>query len=827
MTNQIAVKTSKLDWTQCFPKTATMQRYPYKVLKIIPFKTSYAAKDFEKIMNTISKYHTPFLKRFEIKNRKLIYHLPQPFCFEVLFTQTKVSYSFAVPEIYRSLFVNKAKFILGNCDIVETPDCLQEFANGIKQNYKYEKNWIMSLDTSDSINLNDNLIVLTKDLQQGDKVLVQYVFQPLFDYDWKNQWQSKYQDFIRYGRIRATNDFLGLIDYVFDFILLQIDLFVNGLMTAITGEDAINLEKEKTNFAKELSDATKHKTVYDGFKTNVNVYYKTKELLTADNISRNISTIFKDIDGDNSLKLGKTKRIKKEKQLRRIARGGFVTSTKEAIQFIKVPSEKTLLEYEEVLDKVSIAEIEMPKELFGEGILLGELQKGSKFIPITFGKDVNSNNKPIVYLSPQEGGKSSFLRMYAVDAATRGDSIFAFDTIDGKNVQIIRDYLPADFPEEKIVVLDFRSSKYAFPLMWNELFDDFNTQLKNAADEFDHYRIMESFSDIMGSELLRFVDTFQAEDRQNRLTPNMRSYLIDLAQLVFMGGGNFGMVKDCLYDGALRRKLLHKTGLPAHLPFVQNILKMDLDGANSTTLRGIETRLDLIMENATLKKYFSISNNKKLDFAKFANNGYCVLIQIPETFSDSIITFLVQKLWLAIRTSRYYIQEKNRPNTHILIDEPNKFPTIMNLLNDHLIASRKWHLRFLFFIHNIDVFRGARDNLKNAGTTFIMLPTSNYNFAQVSEFYNPLGFDSMKEVEKQISKANGKRRFALTSIHYKNVWYPCVVRLPLPIEMRNKYVDRKHLNEECGKKYGISQREYYKSILKKDKMQIDRSQNWL
>jgi len=402
--------------------------------------------------------------------------------------------------------------------------------------------------------------------------------------------------------------------------------------------------------------------------------------------------------------------------------------------------------------------------------------------------------------------------MYGVEAVTRGDSIFAFDTIDGKTIQIIRDYLPKDFPEDKIIILDFRSNKYAFPLLWNELFDDFNSQLEESKDEFEHYQIMENFSDIMGNELIRFIDMFQAEDRQNRLTPNMRSYLVDLAQLVFMGGGNFGQIRDCLYDVGLRHRLLDKLNIPKHLPFYQNISRLDNEGDNSSTLRGIETRLNLIMENATLKKYFSIETDKKLDFAHWANNGYCVLIQIPEQFSDPIITFLVQKLWLAIKSSRYNMREEDRPQTHLLIDEPNRFPTIMNILNDHLIASRKWHLRFLFFIHNLGIFRGAGDNLKNAGTSFIMLPTSMFNFNQVSEFYSPMDFSAMKEVEKLISKSGGKRRYALTSIHYKNVWYPCVIRLPLPIEMRNKQINRSYINDRCAEKYGVSQREYYKTL---------------
>lgn len=805
-------------WANQIPKKIKTEEYLYVVLKVVPYKTSYSAKEFEKIMNTISKYYTPFLKRFEIKNRTLIYHPPQPFCYEVLFTKEKVTYSFVIPSIYKTLFENKIRFLLKNCDIIEIPDYMEEFKDGIKQTITYSKNWMFAINTNDNINLNDNFLVLTKDLQtENDKILMQYLFQPIPDWDWKNKWQSKYESYAKNGGLNSINNLTDLLDYIINFVLNQLDLFLNGLMMAVCGEQPVDQKEDKINFTKDLSTETKHKSIYDGFKTNINVFYKVENPITLDNISRNIQTIMQDIKGDNELKCGKIKVIKQYKDIKRVVKKGFIINTEESKQMIKTPSEKMMKEYDYLLERINVTGIDIPAELLqeGNGILLGDLQKGNKFVPIYFGTHANSISKPLVYISPQEGGKSSFLRMYGVDAVgNQGHSIFAFDTIDGKTIQIIRDYLPEDFPEEKIVILDFRNNKYVFPLVWNELFDDFQEQLQEAKDDIDRYSIMENFGDIIGSELIRFIDTFQSEDRQNRLTPNMRSYLTDLAQLVFMNNGNFGMIKDCLYDIRLRHKLLKQLNIPGHLPFTQSIFRIDEEGENSSTLRGIETRLNLIMENATLKKYFSVKTDKKLDFAYWANNGYCVLIQIPETFADPLITFLVQKLWLAVKTSRRKIKEDERPHTHLLIDEPNRFPTIMNLLTDQLIASRKWHLRFLFFIHNINIFRGAGENLKNAGTSFIILPTSQYNFSQVAEFYNPMTFDVMKEVEKLMSKYNGTRRFALASIHYKNVWYPCVIRLPLPIEMRNKYINRSHLNELCSKRYGVSQREYYKSLFK-------------
>ncbi|HHU81238.1 MAG TPA: hypothetical protein GXZ35_07950 [Acholeplasmataceae bacterium] len=822
-------------------KKLSIEPYPYSVLKIIPFKTGYSAKTFERMMNTIAKYNKPLFERFELRsdNRELIYRPRQPLCYEVLMTPEKITYYFVIPSLYKNVFINKAKFIFDKCDIVETPDYLDEFYGGIKQSFRHQENSLFSLNCSDHVNLNDSLLVLHKDLiQPEDKLLVQYQFLPLWDWEWKDKFKQNFNRYKSTGIItNPKNVFESLFKFV-DEVIYQLDLILNGFIAGVLGESVNQIQKEKVNFVQDLSADTKHKTMYDGFKTSINLYVKSNPT-TTENIIRNLETIYKDIDGDNTLKPMKPQEIKKQKKVykfiygdpldRSNMRNTSICNTKECVQFIKTPSEKMLIEFEDILEKINLATVNMPGDLFKNGLLLGELKKGSTFKTVRFGSDVDSNSKPLVYISPQSGGKSSFMRMYGIDAVEHGESIFAFDTIDGKTIRIIRDYLSPDFPEEKIIVLDFRDNEYAFPLLWNEISDHYYQLLNNAKDQIEKFKILEEFGSVIGNELKRFIDTFQSEDSsQNKLTPAMRSVLTDLAQLVFMNKGNFGMIKDCIWDVKLRHQLLKNLQIPNEFAFAKNILQLDSD-IQVRTLSGVETRLNLLMENATLKKYFSLETDKKLDFAHWANNGYCVLFRIPEEFSDILVTFLTQKLWLAIKSSRYDMEEKDRPMTHLLIDEPNRFPTIMCLLMDHIIASRKWHLRFVFFIHNMNIFRIMGDNLKTSGASFIMLPTSRQNFEQVSEFYKPFDFDSLKEVEKLIAKSDGKRRYALCSLHYKNSNYPCIVQLPLPIEMRREKVDRSYLNEKCAKEYGISQREYYENMFNNQTIRddIDNNRVWI
>ena len=795
------------------PKSFRIENSKYSIIKIIPYKTGYKDDDFEKIMNTLSKYNNGFLERFEIDkvNKVLKYHPTQALGFEILFTKDKITYNYAIPTIYTSVFMNKLKYLLHDCDVVVVDDYMISFNNSMKVKYQYKDNWFLSLNSNKNINLSDSLMIINSDLQNNnDKVLVQYLFKPLFDFQWKSKWDDTWRAYNRTGVLKNSGGFFEKVDLVNDKVMEQLDLIINAIMAVFGGEEPIPPENSKERYAKDLSQDTKHKTTQDGFKVNMNLYIKSNNGVVIDNISRNVNTILQDLQGDNSLTIFKSKVVL---EADRTFKGGMILNTSECRQLIKTPSESVLLKYDDLLDKINVAELDTPKDLLkGKGINLGEIILGSTYKKITFGTDSNSLSKPLFYLGEMEAGKSSFARMYAIDALEQGHSVFMFDTIDGKNITHVRDYLSKAFPEDKIIVLDFRNEDYAFPCLWNEISDYYKSKLDNAKDVIDRYRIMEEYGAIVSSELERFIDVLQTDHREQQLTSPMRDILNKLAQLVFMNNGTFGDISKCLWDADLRHELLNKLNIPLHLPFCKTILSLD-DGKSETTLRGIETRLNLIMKNNTLSKYFTINPlDKKLDFTKWANEGYAVLIRIPEQIANVLVTFLTQKLWLATITSRYEMEEDKRPHTHLLIDEPNRFPSIMDLLKEHFVASRKWHLRFLFFIHNIGVFKDSLDNLKSAGVSIIMTPTNEKNFKLCETFFKPYGYEALEEVKKLIAKSNGKLRYALCSIHYKSVNYPCVVKLPLPVEMRFKKINREYLNAKCAKEYGVSQREYYEDL---------------
>lgn len=787
------------------PTKFKILEYPYSLLKIIPFKESYTSKEYEKIANIISKYNQPFFERFELdrNSKTLFYHPVQPISFEVLITKNKISYHYAIPEIYKQNFHNKAKFIFPHSEILEEQNnFLDEFKGYPSFIIREIYHWFLTLNTQD-INISDYLTVIHKNLtNENDKILIQYLFKPVFDSDWKHISERYYNKYSHSNNSIITAFTLsGKIINFLESIITIIDEILDAIIATIFNEKIEKIQSTATKI--DFSEATKTKTLYDGFATNINVYVKTQDYVALQNIKRDLETILQDVSNDNKLQIVK---VRHNSNPSRKIKKPFILNTQEIVQFLKFPSKKVMEEFDELIDKINIESPEIPSELFdSSGIPLGELVKGNTFKPVTFGTDVNSLSKPLVYLSYTEGGKSTFLRNYSIEALKRGHSVFTFDTIDGLTAKIIRDYLPKSFPEEKIIVLDFRDTDYVFPLAWNKISEHYMEKLKQTNDPIKKYIIMNEYSSKISNELKRFINTIQLDNE--RLTSKMEDVFNTLAKLVFMNNGNFETIKQCLYDKNLRHKFLENLQLPPTNPFVKEVLRLDDEPEVSQTLRGIETRLNKLIEN---NKNFSLNTDKKLDFAKWANEGYCVIMIIPKENANSLITFIVQKLWLAITTSRYNIPEHERRITNLLIDEPNEFQGVFDIIKEQLIASRKWHLRFVFCIHNIHIFRDTLQNLTSAGASFIMLPTSHTNFNTISEFFRPYNYDTLKEVEKLTAKYEGKYRFALCSIHYKNVNYPMVVKLPLPPEQRYERTNRTHINKLCAQRYGVNIYEYYK-----------------
>lgn len=803
-------------------KVFTIKKNTNIILQIIP---DNKISNGLKINNLVNSLHTTLysslMDRVDIRNRE--YSGSNCFSYEIYMEQGKFNFSLVVPEQYKENVIGKIKTVWQHAKVDQLLDdyvknisiSTSQYAE-IDQKERYFK--------SLAINHNSNapipaILGISRELGEKDKILIQVTLKPISDY-WHDLAREDRDKFRKGIEIEKTS---SLFMKAFEFGIKIIE----GIFSLFDTLFGVKVEDKKpSNVRYFLTQSSTNKLTEHGFEGVFRIICDSQNPIQREQLIRSTCNAFTELDGDNKLKI-KEPVISFQSSIRPMNKKyyGYVQergtgkiynnniySVSEVSQILQMPTKEWQEQYRIV--NVDSHEIAMPEDLFNlNSIMLGELLYAGAYRNMGFGTHPDSLAKPLILFTEMGGGKTTFLINYALSAIELGHSIFAFDTTDGKTMKHIRDYLPKNFPKEKIIVLDFRDYKYIFPLAWNELMDIFDNQMKNIDDEYERYALVDRFGSSLSKELTRFIDTLQMDYKDQSLTPNMRSVLNTIAQLVFMNKGNFSMIKDCLSNEELRHRLLDNLKLPEGMPFVQDILKIDQVKEDNITIRGIETRLNLILENNELKKYFSTDAAKSLDFAKWANDGYCVLIRVPQENSNILVTFLVQKLWLAKTTSLYYVEESKRPHTHLLIDEPHRFKTVMDIINDQLVESRKWHLRFVFCVHNMDVFGRARKNLTSAGCSFIVPPTTEDNFNTVAEFFKPMDIEEMEKVKQLTSQAQGKRRYAYCSIDYNMTHYPCIIRMPLPAEERFKFIDRADVNEECGARYGITIKEYYQSIL--------------
>ena len=195
---------------------------------------------------------------------------------------------------------------------------------------------------------------------------------------------------------------------------------------------------------------------------------------------------------------------------------------------------------------------------------------------------------PKAWFGIQGSGKTKALVRYGIESVENGRGLFVLDGIQGCELSNeIRDYLPKDFPESKIVELNLSDLENVIPLSWNEI------NINKLSKETDRLK----FSNNLSQELIKFLDSM-VEDNSQKLSPKMRRYLSNAGLLTFSIPDTTIMdVLYCLTDYDIRHNLINKSNLPEKNRIIQSLLELDDDKHNDTKLnlvQGIIDRLDLL-----------------------------------------------------------------------------------------------------------------------------------------------------------------------------------------------------------------------------------------
>lgn len=786
MSMALSLPQQKTSYLNIFDNLLILEKPKLTYLQVIPHFGVVNGRKIENIVDGIHSLYKPINERIEVRDKKLILKLKEYFNYAILIEHEKISFHFGIPEQYKdwmtqrlySTWNNQVTIIPSDKDYLDSFDREQTTEWLIQPRFKPFKAFVSDYRENAPI---PSLLSTNKDLQQNDRLLLELTLSPINDAIWKDkvlEQQNKY----KYNLFGADSS-PGKIGFLFDKVIQVLDgLFAFlDLLIGIEIEEKSDTRLKNINF--QLSSASRQKVNYNGFEGKTRILAQAPDPVRREMMAKTMTVALKDIAEDNEFVI--VSRDNKPKNLNRpkiyFSFGSHIYSSKEVGQLFQLPERKWQEEYP--VEKVDIQEVSIPTELLRGGIPIGKAKYKGNTQAIYW----NNSNRDIACLPKcsfgnQGTGKTSYLANYAVKSAELGRGVIVLDGIkDCELADTIRDNLPKNFPETKIIELDFSNLDHIIPLSWNEI--DINTIATTTSARL-------KFSNNLAQELIKFLDSLI--DAGDKLTPRMRRYLSSAGILTFsLPNTTIMNVLECLTDYDKRHELITRSGLPSTNKLVMDLLTLDSKdgGTNLSLVQGIVDRMDLILGDYVLCNLFSTKGCSRIDFRTWIKNNCVILCKMPQTdLNDATIktltTFLISKIWFAKLSLGTDVQ-----HTLVICDEVHR----TSLKFENIREMRKYGLEYFFSAHQPADFKHMLNTLKSSGCSFMLLSTTKDNIKHFESEIYPFSVDEVLKT---------KKFHALCIVNYDREFVTFDVELPGLFPKEN-FIDRSYLTSICSKKLGV------------------------
>jgi hypothetical protein len=253
---------------------------------------------------------------------------------------------------------------------------------------------------------------------------------------------------------------------------------INTITEIITEKEIVPepiLDPERDQFTRQaLSNNTLTKTRGPAFDVTIRIAAGSKNPERRRTIIRGLGTAFRTLTDDNELIFQEAKTGHfGDDMIRRVVSPVKVNydllSAGELAKFLQLPPWS--LQQEFPIENIITRELEVPAVMARGGILIGEVTRKGIKTPVYW--PVDSYDElclPRVAVGGQGTGKSlGFGAGFAADAIRKGFSVFAIDVTDGEMANAIRDSMPAKFPVDHLIDLNFGDPAWPIPLNWAEV----------------------------------------------------------------------------------------------------------------------------------------------------------------------------------------------------------------------------------------------------------------------------------------------------------------------------------------------------------------------
>lgn len=727
--------------------------YPYKIIQLIPYGKSKDTLNQE-IINAIYSIRKPIKQQFGLNGTELTFHPTQPVTFEILYTNEKITFNFAVPEDVSEYFKGRLQSIFPRATITFIDDYINNFVGGYMYEYGYDKHYMCSLDTNKEKSPLKSLLAIKKDIQENEQVLLQVNMTPV-SHSWKDTinelWNKIKQGEDPTGNthwvIRTLDKFFGKVDNTLEFVDDILGIQVNKPTQAQRNMDSSKRVMEN------ISSYSRQKPNHDGFKTEIKTYVKTDSVTSAYNHSKSIETGFKDMAGDNTLSMkSKEKIVTKEDILKRKTnrmKRNNIMSTMELTQFVRIPEETLQRAFGVSFTKSK--QVSVPKEMSKGILLLGHLEKRGEMIPVYFPHIKNVICLPKVILTKMGGGKSSFLLNICDNIISHGEGLVLLDYIqDNKTANALK------ARHKKLTYLDISTTK--IPIHFPE----------KAILPTDSPHKRKEKANAIAYEVEFLINTLGKEE----FTTPMRKYVRSASKIAFIHkNAKLKDVMDIIENHVVRSKFIEDaitsncfTEQSTEIVKLKELDVLDNKGnpigtVSNKQTEGIASRFYVLQGDSVFEDMLDVDpDDTSINFVDIMDNQQQIALVLPQDYftvsdvRDLFVTYFMSRIRLAMST-----RKEPEKVCHIVIDEVHQVQGAMEMIGKTIGESRKFGVSYWFAMHSLDQFPPSlKSNITAYGTHFMLLKgIDKKGFESVSDYIDEdFSFEDITDMDYDFGSLN-------------------------------------------------------------------------
>lgn len=795
----------------------------YAVLEVSPSKLT-ANTNVKWMITEFSRLYSPLTDRINLSSGKICYSPEHTVWWEVFLYKGHVKFYLVVPDkdyIKVSLQRQLTK-TWKNANVKEVKDYLPSFPAEdtamVKLSLANDPTLALDVENPQFCIL-ESILNAKYYLKDEDAALLQIGMTPLGN-DYNATAKEAFDRIKKTGIVpKKKGKKLTPKDFAVHFALL-IGLVSEELLNMLGSflipgwEDNRSLSEALKKRYEGDARSTKKKLRSDCFNTEIRIVAKSNNLERRRSILRAVSSGFDPLEGDNKLVEMKIETKQLPRRLgnvtqRRTEKTSDILCALELAKVINIPDQKLQSEHHNDLDLVSHrGETEVPKEIFvddgGIPFMQYEDNDGNWKTVYFSAKNPNLLCMARVFIGEPGTGKTTAAINFGLDAFFRGYGIFAIDAADGKMIQKMLKFIPPEL-RSKVKVIDLTHPSMAVGLGWNEAFSSKNLDI---------------VEDLLVEEVITYIELVAGTE----LNMTAKQWVENAVKAVFVTpDATLQDVENMINNAEYRKNIIPTISDPELQKDWEYYHERMKPEERKAIYDQIYRRMAQVVRKKALKT-FILQKPKKdangeylVNFRKWMDEGYMVLVKANETLGEtiqtSLISFLIAKFNLAMISREDIDDEDDRRPCFLLLDEPDHYIKGSERWRNMLTRYRKYRCGLVFMFHGWQQLTETDRNLpkiiRKAGPHYVVYQTDLDNLLELQPVIEPEF--KIKEIAKGIPKQHAIVKLKMYSDTGEAIPAFMAKSVPMPQDRFPQY-DNSDLYDLCMQELGRNKQDVLKEL---------------